>query len=239
MRTSILNWYDFGENASILEVGGEFGAITGMLCRNAKKVSVTENVFRKAEAIQKRYHRMKNLTVYAGDIEKISFPEKFDYVIITGLGIADESGVAPEEKYAQYVGRAKNWLKEDGRLLLAVDNYNGAKYQCGYPRPVQGSINENGCEAMMTKTQVEKMLMEAGFKNRKFYYPFPDYRLTQEIYTDARLPEGSVRDRILTYYVLPKMLYRDEYQIYENEIENGIGGYRIQSLSQLITDGIG
>lgn len=221
MRTSILNWYDFGENASILEVGGEFGAITGMLCRKAQKVSVTENVFQKAEAIQKRYHRMKNLTVYAGDIEKISFPEKFDYVIITGSGIADESGAAPEEKYAQYVGRAKNWLKEDGRLLLAVDNYNGAKYQCGYPRPVQGSINENGCEAMMTKTQVEKMLMEAGFKNRKFYYPFPDYRLTQEIYTDARLPEGSVRDRILTYYVQPKMLYRDEYQIYENEIENG------------------
>lgn len=221
MRTSILNWYDFGENASILEVGAEFGAITGMLCRNAKNVSVTESVFQKAEAIQKRYHHLKNLTVYADEIEKIRFPEKFDYVIITGSGIAGESGAAPEEKYRQCVDRAKDWLKKDGILLLAMDNYNGAKYQCGYPRPIQDSVNENGCEVMMTKTQMEKMITEAGFKNMKFYYPFPDYRLTQEIYTDARLPEGSVRDRILTYYVLPRMLYKDEQQIYENEIENG------------------
>lgn len=221
MRTSILNWYEFKENASVLEVGGGFGAITGMLCRRAKRVSVTERSSQRATAIKTRYRNYENLTVYAGEIEKFRFSEKFDYVVITGSEVDEKNRVLPEKQYEQYVNMAKNWLKRDGILLLAVDNYNGAKYQCGYPRPVLGSINENGCEVMMSKAQLEKMVTRAGFEYMKFYYPFPDYRFPQEIYTDARLPKGSVRDRILTYYVLPGMIYKDEYKIYESEIEKG------------------
>ena len=69
-RTSILNWYDFEKKSSILEVGGGFGAITGMLCRRAKEVTVIEKSIRKAEAIAMRYRSRDNLTIYAGDVEK-------------------------------------------------------------------------------------------------------------------------------------------------------------------------
>jgi hypothetical protein len=219
-RTSILNWYDFEKKSSILEVGGGFGAITGMLCRRAKEVTVIEKSIRKAEAIAMRYRSRDNLTIYAGDVEKMRFGEQFDYVIITGA-VCNGEGGAPEKQLESYIQRAKVWLKKTGILLLAVDNINGAKFQCGYPKPVAGGINENGCEAMADREQLKRIASEAGFGNIKFYYPFPDYRVAQEIYTDTRLPQGNLKDRVLTYYVLPRTLYKNEYQFYQEKIEKG------------------
>lgn len=220
MRASILNWYDFGKNSTILEVGGGFGAITGMLCHRSKDVTVIEKSMQKAEAISLRYRNRNNLTIYAGDAEKFKSHQQFDYVIITGAA-CDGIGVTPEKQLERYVRLSREWLKRSGILLLAVDNVNGAKYQCGYPKPVAGSINENGCEAMVSREQLEKIVGVAGFDNQKFYYPFPDYRLAQEIYTDAKLPQMNIKDRVLTYYVLPKMLYKDEYQLYQEKIKEG------------------
>lgn len=221
MRTSILNWYDFGENKAILEIGGGFGAITGMLCRRAKSVTVVEKSVKKAEAISIRYQNRNNLTVYGGNVEEINFKCKFDYVIITGAACDGWAGTMPEEQLYKYIKSARSWLKSSGILLLAVDNYNGARYQCGYPRPVCGSFHENGCEALITKKRLEEIITREGLTHIKFYYPFPDYKLAQEIYTDERLPEGSIKDRVLTYYVLPGMLDKNEYQLYEEEIQTG------------------
>ena len=55
-RQSGISWYPFTENAAILEVGGEFGAI-----------------FR-ASAIRDRYAGRENLEVYAGRAQEIEFP---------------------------------------------------------------------------------------------------------------------------------------------------------------------
>ena len=32
LRTGLVSWYDFGEGASVLEIGAGFGALTGRLC---------------------------------------------------------------------------------------------------------------------------------------------------------------------------------------------------------------
>ena len=221
MRTSILNWYDFDYNSSILEVGGGFGAITGMLCSRVKNVTVVEKSALKAEAISKRYRNRDNLVVYAGEITEIDFLDQFDYVVIEGSVCKGDDETLPEKQFEQYVCMSKYWLRETGILLLAVENLNGAKYQCGYPKPILGSINENGCEAMVTKEQLDKIIKKAGFECSKFYYPFPDYRFPQEIYTDAKLPGKNMKNRILNYYVLSGMLFRDEYEFYEDEMDKG------------------
>lgn len=222
MRTSILNWYDFEEESSVLEIGGGFGAITGMLCRRAGSVIAVEKSLYKAKAISIRYRSRDNLSVYAGEAGRVEFPHRFDYVVITGSACGGSGGVPPEIQLKQYVNLAEAlWLKDSGKLLLALDNRNGAKYQCGYPRPVTGGINENGVEAMLTREQLHRLLSEYGFVCQKFYYPFPDYRLAQEIYTDIILPEGSIKDRMLTYCVMPGFLYKDEYQFYSPKIATG------------------
>lgn len=221
MRTSILNWYDFKKDASVLEIGAGFGAITGMLCRRARRVIAVEKSAMRAEAIRARYCNYTNLVVYTDNVEALELEEKFDYIFFLGACCDGAEGVQPEKQLENNIHLARKWLKETGILLLAVENYNGAKYQCGYPRPLLGSINENGCEAMATKAQLQKMVEKAGFTHIKFYYPFPDYKLTQEVYSDEKFPEGSVRDRVLTYYVLPDRLTGNEYRLYEKEIAEG------------------
>lgn len=221
MRTSILNWYDFKENASVLEIGAGFGALTGMLCRRVKKVVAIEKSAMRVEAIRIRCRSYSNLTVYSGILQMLEVEGLFDYVIFTGALCNNSNGKTPEEQLQYYIEMAKGYLKKTGVLLFAVENYNGAKYRCGYPRPIPGSMNENECEAMATRKQLQEIVNEVGFPNIRFYYIFPDYKLTQEIYTDEKLPEGSVKDRVLTYYVLPDKLNKSEHQLYEEEIAMG------------------
>ena len=45
-RRSGISWYPFKENTAILEIGAEFGAITGELCERAGRVIVTEKIGR-------------------------------------------------------------------------------------------------------------------------------------------------------------------------------------------------
>ena len=40
VRQNILEWYPFKKDASVLEIGAGCGAISGVLCRNAKHVTV-------------------------------------------------------------------------------------------------------------------------------------------------------------------------------------------------------
>ena len=38
LRENILNWYPFKENSRILEIEGNLGEITGVLCQNASRI---------------------------------------------------------------------------------------------------------------------------------------------------------------------------------------------------------
>ena len=42
LRTGLISWYDFGEAASVLEIGAGFGALTGRLCQMCGHVTATE-----------------------------------------------------------------------------------------------------------------------------------------------------------------------------------------------------
>ena len=65
---SAISWYPYLDNATVLEIGAEFGAMTGEICDRAKYVVVTEASFFRAQALQKRYHDRKNLKIYVGNI---------------------------------------------------------------------------------------------------------------------------------------------------------------------------
>ena len=42
IRKNILEWYDFDENADILEIGAECGVLTEVLCRKSRSVTCIE-----------------------------------------------------------------------------------------------------------------------------------------------------------------------------------------------------
>lgn len=194
MRENILNWYPFKKDASILDIGAGCGAITGLLCRRAKKVVVAELSKRRASINYERNKQYENLCIMVGNLNDMEFTEKFDYVVLNGVleyAMSFTEGDTPYETFLENMGR---FLKEDGRFLIAIENRLGLKYFAGAPedhtdRYFLGLENYPGVDSVRTfsKKELKELLERSGFPCTKFYYPYPDYKFPKEIFTDETL----------------------------------------------------
>ncbi|GAA0708918.1 hypothetical protein GCM10008904_19370 [Paraclostridium ghonii] len=221
-RQSILNWYDFKEDADLLEIGGEFGALTGMLCEKCKSVTCIERDKLRAESILKRYENRNNLELFNSVENIINFNKKYDYIVLIGT-------IELIENIEEYLKKIKGLLKSEGAILIATENRLGLKYFCGasYPtleNPFDGinkRFKKNG-RTLYTKSELENIIKSSGLKINKFYYPVPDYKFAQEIYSDTYLPKGALKERIMPYYLNSKSLIADEMYLYDDIIENNV-----------------
>lgn len=140
LRRGLFNWYDFGSDAGILEIGGGYGALTGLFCERAAEVVVTERSLYRAQIMQKRYEDRDNLSIYVGDILDMAFEKKFDYIILTGILERAGKGSFDKEPYASYLRSLQQFLKPGGILLAAVDNRYGLRYFAGMKNIHTGKV---------------------------------------------------------------------------------------------------
>ena len=195
IRENILNWYEFENNKSFLEIGAGCGAITGVLCNKFKKVVSNELSELRAKIIAKRYKNNKNLTVIAGNLSNIILNEKFDYVSL--IGVLEYAGKYTHTKdpFTDFLLQAKSYLKKDGTLIIAIENKFGLKYWAGckedhtgiYFDSIENYPKYSGVRTF-GKYEITKLLENTGFKKLDFFYPLPDYKLPTEIYSDNYQP---------------------------------------------------
>lgn len=235
IREGLLNWYPFSKGCDILEISDGFGALTGLLTRVAEKVIVMEENVYRAECIQKRYEKCNNLTIITGTEKEIPVVQKFDYIII-------EKTINTSYALDRLIKETFPFLKETGRLIFVCENRFGMKYWCGTPDPVTdqpfAGIRGRAISGMMTRQELldslERNQQIAGWQ---MYYPFPDHKLPQALYSDSYLPKESVRDRVISYY--PKEDRRSlvclENEISDDLIANGV--FNIFSNSFLVECG--
>lgn len=229
LRTGLLSWYPFREDAKVLEIGAGFGALTGLLCGMCREVFATERSSFRAAAIAKRWQDKENLHVYAGEWTELEFDETFDYIILTGILERACGGSSDRRKYAEYLQKISALLKKDGILLLAVDNRMGLRYFCGAKEPHAGRAFDGirhypaGTRGYsFTRQELKEILELAGFSQNKFYYPLPDYKLPQLIYTDSYLPSQNLGERLIPYDVEHNSLIVREQELYQDVIENQV-----------------
>ena len=60
-------WYDFNADASVLEIGGGYGAVTSLFCEKCREVTVTERNKERAVVLSERLRDYDNVTVLSGD----------------------------------------------------------------------------------------------------------------------------------------------------------------------------
>ncbi len=227
-RESLLAWYDFLPHAEVLEVAAGFGALTGLLCRRAGHVTVTERSVFRAEIIAKRYHYIENLDIYAGDLLDLKFNKKFDYIVLAGILELQGDGSPELLPYIKYLEKVKKLLKPCGKILISVDNRLGLKYFCGEKFQYSGkSFSALNAEFMsrgynFSKAELVTILKEAKLNFYKFYYPLPDYRFPQIIYSEKFLPTESIGERLKPYYLNKEGLILSEKNLYKDIIENHI-----------------
>lgn len=230
MRNALFGWYDFEPDAEILEIGGDFGALTGLFCDRCRHVTVTEERMYRAQAICERYSQRENLKVYAGRFcdMQACFVGKFDYVVIVGGLEKQGYGWSDQAPYVQFLRLVIDCLKPGGKILLAADNRYGLRNFCGARnwqtgKPFDG-INRfpNGTEKYeFRKPELEEIIKKAGILEYKFYYPLPDYRLAQLIYTDEYQNAQHVAERLEFYDMDQSTLLVAERNLYEDVIEQG------------------
>lgn len=229
LRQGLLSWYDFPSKARVLEIGAGFGALTGLLCRKCDHVTATDRSLFRAQAVALRYKYTDNLEVYAGDAQDINFPENFDYIIVIGLLERIGKGSSEPDPYAAYLSSLRKWLKTGGRFLIAVENRFGVRYFCGEPEPHTKRAFDGINRYMwgtsgysFSRQELVDVVQAAGLGYHRFYYPLPDYRLPQLIYTDGHLPEKNLPERLIPYYQRQDMLVANEKGLYEDIIENNV-----------------
>lgn len=227
-RGALIRWYPFKKNASILEVEGEMGAITGALCDRAGKVTVTENSVFRARAIAERYRGRNNLMVIAGDITQIAFEETFDYIILFGSLEKAGKGSGREADYVQYLKLVMEYLKPDGRILLMVNNLYGVQYLCGKREPHTGipfdgiaGYPEGTTARGFHREQLQRFCKLAGLESYKFFYPVSDSELPRMIYTDECQPGNNILERLADFYPDNSTLLANDVQIYLDSARNG------------------
>ena len=201
LRHNILNWYPFPKNASVLEVGAGCGALTGLLCERVKEVVALELTTIRARINFERHHSADNLRIVVGDFAKFESDNGFDYIVINGVLEYAAYMFKNEDPYRAFLLKAKSLLKPKGRILLAIANRFGLKYFAGSREDHTGlwfsgvnNYTRNERVRTFTRTELESKVIQSGLKALRFYYPYPDYKFPQEIFTDTsinqRCPES-------------------------------------------------
>lgn len=230
VRSNILNWFPFQNTDEVLEVGCGCGTITGMLCDRCKSVYSIDGSKRRCQITYYRHKNKDNLTVYAGNFEKIKIDKKFDYVILIGVFEYSKIFFEKDNPFDYFLEKIKERLKPNGKVLLAIENRYGLKYWVGcnedhLKRPYVGLEGyDNTNIQTFGKQEFIRLIQSHGFCNYKFFYPFPDYKLPSIIYSDERLPK---RDEIcdLPFYYYGGKENFDSHMTMEGLFDNGEFGF--------------
>ncbi len=194
-RHAILNWFDFGKKKSLLEIGAGCGALTGLFCERCEKVVALELEERRAEIIRRRFKEKQNLEVVVGDFATFSCKEKFDFVTL--IGVLEYAGAffgeTHESRYSlvpylKMLKRCRTLLKEEGILIIAIENKLGVKYFSGFYEDhysIGYQSLEDYPDYMGIRTfalgDMVRILKQAGFSDFSLYLPFPDYKLPIQV----------------------------------------------------------
>ncbi len=229
VRQNILNWYPFKEHARILEIGAGMGSITGMLCDRAEFVTALEMSQARVDVIRARYPNRSNLEVQTGNINEWHPQQGYDYVIC--IGVLEYAAIFSDtdKPYDAFLRKAKNCLKDDGVLLLAIENRFGLKYWLGasedhLQQPFAGLMGYQEKKGIRTFSRFElaDLLKRAGYSQLRFYSVLPDYRFPELIFADDYKPDSMNLKKVSFTYAKNSTLIGNEKQLYWDLIENGV-----------------
>lgn len=196
IRENLLEWYDFGKDKSLLEIGAGCGAVTGLFCRKLGRVVANDLSRRRSLINATRNRKYDNLEILVGNFEDIQTEEKFDYVTLIGVLEYSIYYINSADPFTDMLRRAKAYLKPGGTLIVAIENRFGIKYWSGAKedhtwKAFDGIQGYAGVDRVRTFSRkgLEKLILNSGFQTCEFYYPLPDYKLPLMIYSEFNIPK--------------------------------------------------
>lgn len=226
-RHNLLEWYDFKPNENLLEIGSGCGAMTGLFAKKTKKVTCVELSKKRSLINAYRHENSTNIDIYLGNFFDVSLSENFNYITLIGVLEYAAGFIKSQNPTVDFIKKIKQYLKPSGQLIIAIENKFGLKYWSGAKEDHTGRLfdsienyKDNRNISTFSKKELTNLLNSAGFQNIHYYYPFPDYKITDTIYSDSRLPLlGELRSN--PNYDRDRMNFFDENVALDNIIANG------------------
>ena len=202
VRHNLLSWFPFAPDSTLLEVGAGCGALTGLFAERCGAITAVELTRRRAEILAHRHRDRGNLTVFAGNLTRIPLEQRFDYV--TSIGVLEYAGRFSKgtNPFSDFLSALKARIAPGGALILAIENRYGIKYWSGGREDHTARLFDSiegypQTDEIRTfgRRELEEMMRTVGFSEATFYYPFPDYKLPEEIFSDGYQPSENHRIR--------------------------------------------
>ncbi len=230
IRQNIVGGISLKPDADVLEIGSGCGAVTGALSRQARSVTCVDLSLQRSRINASRNQKRDNIEILVGNFQDI---EKslgtYDCITLIGVFEYGASYIKAADPYVEFLRIIKNHLAPDGKIVMAIENRFGMKYFAGcqedhfgrYFEGIEGYTTTKGVKTFSRK-ELERMCAEAGFKNVNFYYPYPDYKLPFQVFSDERLPKTGELTANLRNFDRERMLLFDEKKAFDNVIREGM-----------------
>lgn len=231
LRENIIDWIPMDKSTKVLEVGSGCGAITGALSRKAGSVTCVELSKKRSLINAYRHSQCDNVTIHVGNFKDVEpdLPSDFDYICLIGVFEYGQSYIGGEKPFEDFLRILLAHLAPGGRIVIAIENKYGLKYFAGCKEDHLGTwfsgienYADGGGVRTFGREGLEKIFESCGVKKVQFYYPYPDYKFMNTLYSDARLPgKGELSDN-LRNFDRDRMLLFDEKNAFDGILEEGL-----------------
>ena len=243
VRENIVGWIPMNGTEEVLEIGSGCGAVTGALARGAKHVTCIELSKKRSLINANRHKDMDNIEILLGNFEEVEKTLTKKYDLITLIGVLEYGGsyIESEEPYKNFLQMIANHLSENGKIVIAIENKMGMKYWAGckedhlskYYAGIEGYEDVNHVRTF-SKPELDELVKDAGFRHVTYYYPYPDYKFPNAIYSDEFLPkQGDLTDN-LRNFDNERILTFDESKVFDSVIRDGTFPYFSNSFEVIL-----
>jgi len=200
LRSNLLRALNLDDRGPILEIGAGCGAITRYLGELNHAVDAVEGSYERACIARLRCADLENVDVHAINVNDLSLPDNH-YSLVCFIGVLEYaqrfSGIeqSPEEAVLQLLAKAKKALRPGGAIVIAIENRLGFKYLFGagedhYGLAYEGIHDYPHFAGIKTysKTTWEHLFSKYDLAY-EFLYPFPDYKLPEQVLSEHYVQE--------------------------------------------------
>ena len=232
IRGNIVDWIPFQGTEKVLEIGAGEGAITTTLARRCGQVVCNDLSKKRSEINAYRNKDRDNITIHVGNFKDVEpdLDRDFDYIFL--IGVLEYAGVymGGSDPFRMELLRLLPHLKAGGRLVIAIENRLGLKYFAGcredhtgrYFDGIESYADSTGEAKTFSRPGLEQILQSVGASEYSFYYPYPDYKFMETLYSDQRLPEASELSSNIRNFDRDRLLLFDEKKAYRGILSEGV-----------------
>ena len=195
IRGNAIRHLDF-TGLDVLELGAGMGAMSRVIAEQAKHLTCVEGTQQRMNCLKERLRDLHNWDGEVCNYQDFKTDRKYDVVCF--FGVLEYAGryIDQPDPYQWALQCAKSFLKEDGVLLITIENKLGLKYFAGaaedhYGKPFYGICGYSEVNDIKTfsKKEMFEMLKNCGFNNVDTWHYAPDYKMTQAVLSDNFVKE--------------------------------------------------